>query len=131
MSDFFSAADLTELRAVADSAMAGTLVIRRQARSSNGMGGFSTTYPAVGTVICHIWPTRQPDEVVSGARVVSRAEWNLGVPFGTDIRETTDWGEYNGTVTLQIVSVQKPVTWQAQIMCQAITVNRELKDDGV
>lgn len=131
MSDFFSAADLVELREAAESAMAGTLVIRRQVRASNGMGGYSTTYPAVGTVTCHIWRTKEANEVVTGAMVRSKAEWFVGVPYGTDIRETTDWGEVNGTVTMQIVHVQQATTWQAQTLCEAITYNRELKDDEV
>lgn len=130
MSDFFSAADLTELRTVAQSAMAGTLIIKRQTRSGDGMGGFSTTYPAVGTVTAHVWRTREADERVTGGMVQSKVEWNVAVPFGTDIREI-DYAEYNGLTTLQIVHVEKPTTWQAQVMCGAVTYNRELRDDGV
>lgn len=126
MSDFFSAADLTELRAVADSAMAGTLVIKRQTNALDGMGGFTDTYVAVGTVTAHVWRTKEANEMVAGAMVQSKVEWNIAVPFNTDIREI-DYGEYNGTVTLQIVSVEKPTTWQAHLKCGAITLNRELR----
>lgn len=126
MSDFFSATDLTELRGVATSAMAGTLVIKRPTRTSDGMGGFTEAYGAVGTVTCHIWRTREANEMVAGAMVQSKAEWYVGVPFGTDIREI-DRAEYNGTTTYQIVHVPKDVTWQAQLRCEAVTLNRELR----
>lgn len=126
MSDFFSTADLTELRGVATSAMSGTLIIKRPVRSADGMGGFSEAYTAVGTVACHIWRTRVANEITAGAMVQSRAEWYIGVPFGTDIREI-DYGEYNGTTTYQIVHVPKDTTWQAQLRCEAVTLNRELR----
>lgn len=127
---FFDANDLADLQAVAESAMGGTLVIRRQTNTPNGMGGFSTTYPAVGTVPCHIWRTKEASEIVAGARVVSKGEWFVAVPAGTDIRETTDWGVCDG-VTYQIVHVPAGVTWQGHLRCEAITYNRELKDDEV
>lgn len=125
---FFDASDLAELQAVGESAMAGTLVIRRQTRTSNGMGGFSTTYPPVGTVPVHIWRTKEATELVAGARVQSVAEWYLGVPVGTDIRETTDWGECNG-ITYQVIHVPKGTTWQGHLRAEAITHNNELRDD--
>jgi hypothetical protein len=124
--DFFSAADLVELRAVALSAMAGTLVIKRPTRSADGMGGFSESYVAMGTVACHIWPARYSNEQVAGAQVQSIANWRVAVPVGTDIREI-DYGQYNGTATYQIIAVPKDVTWAAHIECDAVTYNRELR----
>jgi len=126
MSDFFSATDLTELRGVATSAMSGTLVIKRPVRTPDGMGGFTEAYTAVGTVACHIWRTKEANERMAGAMVQSVAEWYIGVPYGTDIREI-DYGEYNGTTTYQIVHVPKDTTWQAQLRCEAMTLNREVR----
>lgn len=126
MSDFFSAADMAELEAVAYSAMAGTLVIKRQTNSSNGDGTFSTTFPAVGTVPCHVWQYRQGVEQVTGAQVQSIARWYVAVPNGTDIREI-DRCDYNGTVTYLITDVPLGVTWKPHIECLAQTYNRELR----
>jgi hypothetical protein len=130
MSDFFSTDDLAELQEVGTSAMAGTLVIRRQTNTPNGMGGSNTTYPAVGTVPCHIWRTKEANEMVAGAMVRSKAEWYVAVPVGTDIREATDWGICDNT-TYQIVHVPAGITWKPHLRCEAITYNRELKDDEV
>lgn len=130
MSDFFTAAELDELQDVAESAMAGTMVIRRQALAANGQGGYSTTYPVVGTVSCHIWRNRYANEKTVGAQVKSIADWYVAVPVGTDIRETTDWGVV-GTVTLQITHVPAQVTWNPHLRCEAVSYNRELKDDEV
>lgn len=126
MSDFFSSADMAELEAVAESAMAGTLVIKRETRSADGMGGFTTTYPAVGTVACHIWRDRYGNEKTAGAQVLSEANWYVAVPNGTDIREI-DYAEYNGTVTYQITQVPLGITWNPHIRCEAVTLNRELR----
>lgn len=130
MSDFFSTADRAELEAVAESAMAGTLVIKRKSEVPNGMGGGMVTYPAIGTVPCHIWRNRYANELVTGGQVKSRADWYIAVPVGTDIRETTDWGICDG-VTYQITHVPQGVTWNPHVRCEAMTYNRELKDDGL
>lgn len=126
MSDFFSAADMAEFEDVAASAMAGTLVIKRETRTGDGIGGFTTAFLPVGTVSCHIWRFRYGDEYVTGAQVQSRAQWYVAVPNGTDIREI-DICDYNGTVTYQITSVPLGVTWNPQIQCEAVTYNRELR----
>ena len=126
MSDFFSTTDLTELRAAANSAMSGTLVIKRPVRTPDGMAGFTEAYVAVGTVACHIWRTKEASEMVAGAMVQSKAEWYVAVPVGTDIREI-DYGVYNGITTYQIVDVPKDTTWQAHLQCGAMTLNRELR----
>ncbi len=126
MSDFFSAADMAELETVAASAMAGTLVIKRQTNTPDGMGGNTTAFLPVGTVACHIWPYRQGMEQIAGAQVESVARWFVAVPNGTDIREV-DYGEYNGRITFQIVTVPKDVTWNPHIQCEAVTYNRELR----
>jgi hypothetical protein len=49
---------------------------------------------------------------------------------GTDIREATDWGICDNT-TYQIVHVPAGITWKPHLRCEAITYNRELKDDEV
>lgn len=130
MSDFFSAADLAELQEVGESAMPDTGVIRRETLASTGRGTFATTYPAVGTVPVHIWRTKEANEIDGGSRVVSKAEWYCAVPTGTDIRETTDWLIVDST-TYQIVHVPAGVSYKPHLRCEAITHNRELKDDGV
>ena len=130
MSDFFTAAELAELQTVAESAMAGTMVIRRKVEARNQQGGAWTTYPAVGTVDCHIWRNRYANEKVVGAQVKSVADWYVAVPVGTDIRETTDWGVV-GSVTYQITHVPAGVTWNPHLRCEAVTFNGELKDDEV
>lgn len=127
MGEFFSDADMAELQTVAESAMSGTLVIKRPVRTSDGMGGYTEVYTPVGTVPCHIWRTREANEIVSGAMVQSKADWYVAVPVGTDIREI-DYGEYNGITTYQIIHVPLDVTWNPHIRCEAITLNRELRD---
>lgn len=127
MGEFFSDVDMAELQEVAESAMSGTLVIKRPVRTGDGMGGYTEVYTPVGTVPCHIWRDRYGRERVTGGQVMSIAEWYVAVPVGTDIRET-DYGEYNGVVTYQITHVPDGVTWNPHIRCEAITLNRELRD---
>lgn len=123
---FFGTADMDELEDVALSAMSGSAVIRRQTRTASGMGTYSESYPAVGTVPVHIWRTQEVSSRVAGAQVNSIAEWFIAVPNGTDLRETTDWIVYEDT-TYQIVHVPVGVTWNPHLRAEAITNNRELR----
>lgn len=123
--DFFTDADMAELRAVASSAQASTAIIRRQSNTADGMGGFTQSRVAVGTVPCHVYAANQGQgrERVSGGQVISKAEWIVGVPFGTDVTET-DWIDVSDTTYL-VEGIDSGTTWAAELKCMTTTLNRE------
>ena len=121
--DFFSDADMAELRAVATDAMGGSAVIRRQQLTPDGMAGFTEAYVAVGTVACHVWDAKRTHESIVGARIISQSMWYVSVPHDTDVRET-DLIDVS-SVTYQVTGVPSVVTWKAELRVEAVTHNRE------
>ena len=81
-----TAAELADMRTVQAQAMAGTAVISRKTLASDGMGGFTETWAASGTVTCRVWPaTESGAESLIADRITESDAWVITVPYATDI----------------------------------------------
>lgn len=81
-----SAAELAEMRSVQALAQAGTAVISRKTLTADGMGGFTETWAASGTVTCRVWPARESGaESLIADRITESDAWVITVPYATDV----------------------------------------------
>lgn len=81
-----SDAELAEMRSVQALAQAGTAVITRRTLTSDGMGGFTETWAAAGTVTCRVWPAQESGaERLIADRITEADAWVLTLPYGTDV----------------------------------------------
>lgn len=81
-----SAAELAEMRSVQALAQAGTAVITRRTLASDGMGGFTETWAAAGTVTCRVWPASESGaESLIAERITEGDAWILTLPYATDV----------------------------------------------
>lgn len=81
-----TAAELAAMRSVQVEAMAGTCVITRRTLASDGMGGFTETWAAAGTVTGRVWPAQESGaERLIADRITEADAWIITVPQGTDV----------------------------------------------
>lgn len=81
-----TAAELADMRSVQAEAMAGTAVISRKTLTADGMGGFTETWSAAGTVSCRVWPARESGaESLIADRITEADAWVITVPYATDV----------------------------------------------
>ena len=81
-----TAAELADMRTVQAQAQAGTAVISRKTLTADGMGGFTETWAAAGTVTCRVWPASESGaESLIADRITESDAWVITVPYATDI----------------------------------------------
>lgn len=81
-----TAAELAEMRSTQEEAMPGTCVISRKTLASDGMGGFTETWAAAGTVTGRVWPaTESGAERLIADRITEADAWVITLPHGTDV----------------------------------------------
>lgn len=123
-----SAAELSAMRDIEEQVMPSTGVIERYGLTSDGMGGFTEAWTAVGTVSCDLWPVNSRGErerVTAGAQPISRADWYITVPFDTDI--TAKDRMVIESRSFEIVFVPNDRSWSTALRCEAIAHNEELR----
>lgn len=105
-----TAAEITAMRDTIDASLPGTAVISRPTFASDGQGGSTATWAAVGTVIARVSPsTRQGVEPISGGGLSREADWIGTVPDGTDI--TVRDRLVHGGVTYEVIDTDLTRTW--------------------
>lgn len=115
------------MRDVEQSAMTGTAIIKRSTNTPDGTGSFFEALAAIGTVACDVWPAGQKfPERVTGGQVVSRGEWYITVPFGTDVK-ATDIIDV-GSKSFEVVFVPNGSTLQTAIRVEANSYNEEQRN---
>ena len=82
-----SAAQLLSMQTTQDSALPGTAVIYSAGTVTDGMGGYTETWNAVGTADGRLRPiiSRGDNEYVTGSQVAVVADWFVTMPIDTDI----------------------------------------------
>lgn len=81
-----TAAELAEMRSVQVLAQASTCVITRRTLASDGMGGFTETWVAAGTVSGRVWPAQESGaERLIADRITEADAWIITLPHGTDV----------------------------------------------
>jgi len=105
-----SAAELADMRTVQAQAMAGTCVITRRTLVADGMGGYTETWAAAGTVAGRVWPaTESGAESLIADRITESDAWVITLPYATDVT-AKDRISYEGR-TFEVVA---PIahTWE-------------------
>lgn len=122
-----TAAELAVMRTVEQSAMSSTAVIKRVTNTPDGTGSFTESFAAVGTVVCDVWPASlSVGERVSGGQIVSRGEWYITIPYGTDVKafDIIDVGSKSFEVTF----VPNGSSWQTAMRVEANSYNEEQRN---
>lgn len=122
-----SAAELAAMRTVEQSAMSGTAVIRRATNTPDGTGSFTESLAAIGTVSCDVWAVSQRlNEAVGGDQILSRGDWYITIPYGTDVK-ATDIIDV-GSKSYEVVFVPNGASWQTALRVEANSYNEEQRN---
>lgn len=122
-----SSADLTYMQGVQDTAQPGTVMIERYTYTSDGQGGYTETWAAVGTVTGRIYPMvrRGNAEGAAGAQVISETVWVATFPIGTDVT-AKDRLRYNAR-TWEVLRTNNDEMWQTAVRCELSSQNEEAR----
>ncbi|MDQ5960159.1 MAG: Head-tail adaptor protein [Pseudomonadota bacterium] len=83
-----SASELAAMRATQAEALPGTAVISRNSPTSDGMGGWTDAWVAVGTVDARLAAAQESGaERLIADRIVGLDAWIITTPQGTDVTE--------------------------------------------
>lgn len=102
------ASDLAAMRSQMNATHDGTLIIRRPTRSSNGEGGYTTTYAPVtgGTVTYRAVQVTGLERAMAG-RMGTVSYWRFGLPLSPEVLPKDIL--YDGTVPVwQVVNTNIP-----------------------
>ena len=80
-----STAEITAMRTVQNQALPDTGIVYRLTRTTDGMGGFTESWAAVGTANCRIAPSGGQEATVAG-KLSSIGTWSLTFANGQDVR---------------------------------------------
>ncbi len=111
------------MQATQNLAMPGSVVISRYTMASDGMGGQTQTWAAVGTVLMRIYfgNSRAFAEKVAGEQVVSKTSWYATAPVGT-VLTAKDRLSYNGR-TWEVIQVNNKEMWQTAVRAELSSLN--------
>ena len=102
-----------------------SVVIYRMVNVADGMGGFSETWAAVGTVDGRIYSmnSREFAEQDAGGQLVSTTRWYATLPTGTDVTARDQLGA-NRRKWL-VVSVNNDQDWRTACRCELQALNED------
>jgi head-tail adaptor len=121
-----TAADLSFMRDTQEDALPGTVVIQRHTLVSDGMGGATETWAAVGTAIGRIYPRRtQSAENIGGGQVHSHMQWWATFPVGTQV-DAGDRLVYSDR-SWEVIGTNNDEMWQSAVRCELTSHNEELR----
>ena len=120
---FLTDAEIAAMRTVEEAAMSGTAVIRRPTNTPDGTGSFTESFAAIGTVVCDVWAVSQRVEVIGGAQIISRGDWYITIPYGSDVK-ATDIIDV-GSKSYEVTFVPNGASWQTAIRVEANSYNEE------
>ncbi len=124
MSLLLSASELASIRSAREGFLPDTGIIYRHTPTSDGMGGNSEAWAAVGTVNCYVWTREATDsELVSGGQMTSRTRWYIEVPHTTTI-DAKDWIEVNSR-TFQVTVVPNDASILSGLRLEVTALNEE------
>ncbi|MCU0503877.1 MAG: head-tail adaptor protein [Anaerolineae bacterium] len=83
-----TAADLTAIRSAANASLVDTCLIKRATSTSDGVGGYTSTWTTTATVACRVAPARSPAELHLAERVAAVQGWTITLPYNTDVLPT-------------------------------------------
>lgn len=116
-----TASDLTCMRDSVEQTLPGTVTISRATGSSDGMGGQTQAWAAVGTVSARVAPMGSGDEDILGAVLRGRTGWMVTLPEGTDVTER-DRVVYAGQ-TFEVLRTSSPMSYETCVRVQCVEVS--------
>jgi head-tail adaptor len=81
-----TAADLTAMRSTASASLVDVCLIKRVTLTSDGVGGYTSSWATAATVACRVAPARGPTELDLVNRAAAVQGWTLTLPYNTDVR---------------------------------------------
>lgn len=122
-----TASELSWMRTEQNRALPGTAVIERATLTSDGMGGYTETWAAVGTVSGRLMPRdAQSQEMLAGGEITSLQRWWMTLPHGTDVKEQ-DRISWNGR-TFEVIGVGNDESYQTAVRCEVMSLNEEARE---
>ena len=120
-----SSAQLLAMQTTQDSALPGTAVIYRADNVTDGMGGFTETWNAVGMADGRLRPiiSRGETEYVTGSQVAVVADWFVTMPIGTDV--TAKDRIRIGGRAFEVSFVNNDESWRTACRAECISINEE------
>lgn len=109
-----TAGEILQMRATVDDALPSAAVILRRTDASDGQGGYTQSFAAVGTVDCRLSPRSGGEaggEEIHGDRMAYVSEWILTTPALTDIRPT-DRVTVDGDRTYEVNALRARRSWE-------------------
>lgn len=116
-----SAAEITDMRSEQDGTMPDSVVVHRYTTVSDGMGGNTETWAAVGTVTCRLAPAgRAGAEGLITERLTAADPWAITVPQGTTIYERDRL--VIGARTFEVEYINEHAAWETARRCYGYEV---------
>jgi hypothetical protein len=117
-----STLELSMMRHEAEHFMPGTAVIWRPTESSDGQGGITLTYAAVGTTDCRLSPASMGREQVIAEKLTAIAPWMITLTQGTTVVES-DRIIISGAGTFEVAAVLSARSYEVhrRILCTEAT----------
>jgi head-tail adaptor len=116
-----TASDLTAMRATLGASLPGTAIIQRSTQASDGMGGVTDAWAAVGTVSARVSPSGMGLDDLVGGEAVNVTPWVVTVPHGTSVTDR-DRLAVEGQ-TFEVVGVDSPRSYATaiRVQCREVT----------
>jgi head-tail adaptor len=123
-----TAAEISAMREVEESALSSTCIISRYTLSGDGMGGSSESWVAVGTVNCDIWQIFRTSirERNIGGQPTQVGDWYITIPYNTSI--TAKDRCVIGGRTYEVTFVPTNSSWLTALRVEARSLNEELRN---
>jgi head-tail adaptor len=121
-----TATELSAMREIEESVLSSTGIIKRRTLTADGMGGYTESWAAVGTVDCDVWQISQRgdrERTTEGAQPISKADWFITVPYDTDL-VAADRMEISSR-TFEVTFVPNDSSWLTALRAEAVTYNEE------
>ena len=116
--------DLDWMQVVQNRAQPGTAIVERKALTADGMGGYTESWAAVGTVTARIYPQQRSNaEPVTGGQPIAITRWWFSAPVGTDVKPADRISASERTY--EIESTNNDESWQTATRASLIAYNEE------
>jgi head-tail adaptor len=106
-----SPAELAGMRSTLTASMPGTVVVMRSTQTSDGMGGVSDAWAAVGTVTARVSPTGAGLDDIVGGEFTNITPWVVTVPHGSSVTDR-DRIAYLGQ-TFEVMRTSTPRSYES------------------
>ena len=116
-----SAAEIADMRSEQDGTMPDSVVVHRYTTVSDGMGGNTETWAAVGTVTGRLAPAgRAGAEGIIAERLTAAEPWVVTVPVTTTVYERDRL--VVGTRTFEVEYINEHAAWETARRCYGYEV---------